>query len=33
MCLGQEISQMHVDEFDGPPRVIVISDIGNEPDD
>lgn len=23
----------HVDEFAGHPRVIVISDIGNEPDD
>lgn len=30
--LGQMISQSHVDEFDGHPRIIVISDIGNEPD-
>ena len=31
--LGQVISQTHVDAFDGHPRLIVISDIGNEPDD
>ncbi len=23
----------HIDDFTGPPRVVVISDIGNEPDD
>ena len=35
-CLGvagQPIPASHVDRFDGRPRVIVISDIGNEPDD
>jgi hypothetical protein len=31
--LGQSISPTHVDEFEGHPRLIVISDIGNEPDD
>src|ERR1700729_3179553 len=31
--LGQVISQTHVDAFTGHPRLIVISDIGNEPDD
>ena len=30
---GQPIPASHVDRFDGRPRVIVISDIGNEPDD
>ena len=30
---GQAFSQTHVDEFSGHPRVIVLSDIGNEPDD
>jgi hypothetical protein len=31
--LGQTVSPTHVDEFEGHPRLIVISDIGNEPDD
>jgi Protein of unknown function (DUF1593) len=31
--LGQMPSQVRVDEFTGHPRLIVISDIGNEPDD
>jgi hypothetical protein len=31
--LGQAIPPMHVDDFAGKPRVVVISDIGNEPDD
>jgi Protein of unknown function (DUF1593) len=30
---GQPVPPTHVDEFTGHPRVIVISDIGNEPDD
>ena len=30
---GQTLPPTHVDEFKGRPRVIVISDIGNEPDD
>ncbi len=30
---GQTIPATHVDEFAGRPRVIVVSDIGNEPDD
>ena len=30
---GQTIAPSHVDNFSGHPRVIVISDIGNEPDD
>lgn len=29
----QAISPSHIDSFDGHPRLIVISDIGNEPDD
>jgi hypothetical protein len=28
---GQTLSPTHIDEFTGRPRVIVISDIGNEP--
>ena len=27
------LSPSHVDDFTGRPRVIIISDIGNEPDD
>ena len=30
---GQSLPRTHVDDFTGRPRVIVISDIGNEPDD
>ena len=30
---GQSLPPTHVDDFTGRPRVIVISDIGNEPDD
>lgn len=30
---GEPLSPAHVDDFTGHPRVIVISDIGNEPDD
>jgi hypothetical protein len=30
---GQPLPPAHVDDFSGHPRVIVISDIGNEPDD
>ena len=30
---GQSLPPTHVDDFAGRPRVIVISDIGNEPDD
>jgi len=30
---GQTVSSLPVDNFTGHPRVIVISDIGNEPDD
>ncbi len=30
---GQTLPPTHVDEFKGKPRVVVISDIGNEPDD
>jgi len=33
MAWSQAISPTHVDEFSGKPRVVVISDIGNEPDD
>ena len=28
-----QLSSIHVDDFTGHPRVIIISDIGNEPDD
>ena len=31
--LAQALPPTHVDDFTGKPRVIVISDIGNEPDD
>src|SRR5206468_11792157 len=30
---GQAIPASHTDRFEGHPRLIVISDIGNEPDD
>jgi hypothetical protein len=30
---AEPLSATHVDNFTGPPRLIVISDIGNEPDD
>jgi hypothetical protein len=30
---GQTIPPTHVDDFKGHPRVIILSDIGNEPDD
>jgi hypothetical protein len=30
---GQVLSPAHVDNFAGHPRVVIISDIGNEPDD
>ena len=30
---GQTLPPSHVDDFQGKPRMIVISDIGNEPDD
>ena len=35
MCFlyAQGIPPTHVDDFSGKPRVVVISDIGNEPDD
>src|ERR1700760_2468974 len=30
---GQSLPPTHVDDFTGKPRVVIISDIGNEPDD
>lgn len=33
VTLGQPLPAAHVDDFTGKPRVIIISDIGNEPDD
>ena len=30
---AQDLPPTHVDGFPGRPRVVVISDIGNEPDD
>jgi hypothetical protein len=33
LAAGQPLPSTHVDNFTGHPRVIVISDIGNEPDD
>ncbi len=33
LSLAQPIPASHVDDFTGHPRVIIISDIGNEPDD
>jgi hypothetical protein len=31
--LGAQLAPTHVDDFSGHPRVVIISDIGNEPDD
>jgi hypothetical protein len=33
LLVGQSLPATHVDNFQGKPRMIVISDIGNEPDD
>src|SRR6185437_15617198 len=33
MAMGQAMPATHVDDFTGKARVVVISDIGNEPDD
>jgi len=33
LCAGTPVPPTHVDDFTGHPRLIVISDIGNEPDD
>ena len=33
LASAQAIPPTHVDDFSGKPRVVVISDIGNEPDD
>jgi len=33
MAMAQGLPPTHVDSFSGKPRVVVISDIGNEPDD
>ncbi len=33
MASGQSLPPTHVDDFSGKPRVVIISDIGNEPDD
>ena len=33
LMVGQGLPAAHVDDFQGKPRMIVISDIGNEPDD
>jgi Protein of unknown function (DUF1593) len=33
LSLAQPIPPTHIDDFTGNPRVIIISDIGNEPDD
>ncbi len=30
---AEPLPPTHVDSFTGPPRVVIISDIGNEPDD
>ncbi len=32
-AIGQGLSATHVDDFRGKPRVVILSDIGNEPDD
>ncbi len=32
-AFGQALPAKHVDDFKGKPRVVIISDIGNEPDD
>jgi len=33
LLAAQTLPATHVDDFTGKPRVIIISDIGNEPDD
>src|SRR5271168_3442697 len=33
IATAQPLPSTHVDDFAGKPRVVVISDIGNEPDD
>ena len=33
LLTGQALPPTHVDDFQGNPRMIVVSDIGNEPDD
>src|ERR1700739_2013910 len=33
VAMAQAIPPTHVDDFTGKPRVVIISDIGNEPDD
>ena len=33
LLTGQALPPTHVDDFTGHPRVVIISDIGNEPDD
>jgi hypothetical protein len=33
VLFGEALPSTHVDDFAGKPRVIIISDIGNEPDD
>src|ERR1022692_2873911 len=33
VLIAQSLPPMHVDDFTGHPRVVIISDIGNEPDD
>ena len=33
LLAAQVLASTHVDDFAGKPRVVVISDIGNEPDD
>src|ERR1700689_104678 len=33
LACGQRLPATHVDDFAGNPRVVIISDIGNEPDD
>ena len=33
LLAAQTLPATHVDDFSGKPRVIIISDIGNEPDD
>ncbi len=32
-AVGQSLPPTHVDDFAGKPRVVILSDIGNEPDD
>jgi hypothetical protein len=33
LLAGQGLLPAHVDDFQGKPRVVIVSDIGNEPDD